>query len=33
MAQIIFTEQALSDIDDIATYIGYDSVFLRKTPG
>ena len=30
MAQIIFTEQALSDIDDIATYIGYDSVFYAK---
>ncbi len=40
MAEVVFTEQALSDIHDIATYIGKDSMhyaflqvekFFRKT--
>ncbi len=30
MAQVVFTEQAISDIDDIATYIGYDSLHYAQ---
>lgn len=30
MVKVIFTEQALSDIDDIATYISYDSVYYAS---
>ena len=26
MAQVVFTEQAIADIEDIATFIGYDSI-------
>jgi len=26
MAQVVFAEQAIADIEDIAAYIGYDSI-------